>query len=269
MLRVVHHLHPIDSVRTGGQSGADEAGAKAAARLGIKTIVHAPGNFMYKDGSGKTISSEQRFKDRFLPLKSVDVPKSPEVQKQTLDQRREALATSATKDPVKRTEKCIMNEASSLRIEVTEDLLERIEADIKANGLVMAPEVTRMIAKDYLNMRNALSDYDHNKNLNQILPNGVAAGDSFLATQLNLSNRIIVDGETPVSNELQRLAKADNRIAEIKDTKDYTEFDSVALVASREKILESDVFESDQTKRAMEAGATIITPDVIGRGDLS
>lgn len=90
-----------------------------------------------------------------------------------------------------------MNETSSLRIEVTEDLLERIEADIKANGLVIAPEVTREIAKDYLNMRNALSDYDHNKNLNQILPNSISAGDSFLATQLNISNRIIVDGETP------------------------------------------------------------------------
>lgn len=55
----------LDSVRTGGQTGIDEAGAAAAAALGIPVTVHAPKGWTYRDGSNRDVSGEQSFKDRF------------------------------------------------------------------------------------------------------------------------------------------------------------------------------------------------------------
>lgn len=56
----------ISEIRSGGQTGIDEAGIIAAQRLGIPNEVHSPANFMFRDKSGKDISDEQAFKDRFL-----------------------------------------------------------------------------------------------------------------------------------------------------------------------------------------------------------
>jgi len=55
----------IESIRTGGQTGFDEAGAKAGQRLGIPTEILAPKRWKYRDASGTDISNEQAFKDRF------------------------------------------------------------------------------------------------------------------------------------------------------------------------------------------------------------
>lgn len=57
----------ISEIRSGGQTGIDEAGIIAAQRLGIPNEVHSTANFMFRDKSGKDISDdEQAFKDRFL-----------------------------------------------------------------------------------------------------------------------------------------------------------------------------------------------------------
>ena len=66
--RVVNHPalnNPIESIRSGGQSGVDEAGAKAGVLLGIKTGILAPMGWKYRNINGVDISGEQSFKARF------------------------------------------------------------------------------------------------------------------------------------------------------------------------------------------------------------
>lgn len=55
----------IAEVRTGGQTGVDEAGIIAAQRLGIPSEVHTTSDYRFRDKSGKDISNEQAFKARF------------------------------------------------------------------------------------------------------------------------------------------------------------------------------------------------------------
>jgi hypothetical protein len=55
----------IVSIRTGGQTGFDEAGAKAGIKLGIKTIVLAPLGWKFRDITGRDIMDENLFKLRF------------------------------------------------------------------------------------------------------------------------------------------------------------------------------------------------------------
>lgn len=55
----------IVSIRTGGQTGIDEAGAKAGIKLGVSTTILAPKNWKFRDVTGKDISNEQQFKQRF------------------------------------------------------------------------------------------------------------------------------------------------------------------------------------------------------------
>ena len=56
----------IENIRTGGQTGFDEAGAKAGMRLGIPTTILAPKGWTFRNIEGKDISNEQQFKDRFV-----------------------------------------------------------------------------------------------------------------------------------------------------------------------------------------------------------
>jgi hypothetical protein len=69
----------IESIRTGGQTGFDEAGAKAAIKLGIPTMILAPKGWTFRDITGKDISNEKQFKARFQesikstnPLSEID-----------------------------------------------------------------------------------------------------------------------------------------------------------------------------------------------------
>jgi predicted NAD-dependent protein-ADP-ribosyltransferase YbiA (DUF1768 family) len=55
----------ISSIRTGGQTGFDEAGAKAGIKLGIPVTVLAPKGWKFRDINGKDISNEKLFKERF------------------------------------------------------------------------------------------------------------------------------------------------------------------------------------------------------------
>lgn len=55
----------IESIRTGGQTGFDEAGAKAGMRLGIPTKVLAPKGWKFRNENGIDISDEGKFKERF------------------------------------------------------------------------------------------------------------------------------------------------------------------------------------------------------------
>ena len=53
------------SIRTGGQTGADEAGVKAGLALGLPTYILAPKGWKFRDITGKDISNEKLFKERF------------------------------------------------------------------------------------------------------------------------------------------------------------------------------------------------------------
>ena len=55
----------IQSIRTGGQTGFDEAGAKAGKKLGIPTMILAPKGWMFRNESGQDITDEKQFKERF------------------------------------------------------------------------------------------------------------------------------------------------------------------------------------------------------------
>lgn len=52
-------------IRSGGQSGVDEAGLKAAIKLGIPALCLAPRGWYFRDINGKDIADEELFKARF------------------------------------------------------------------------------------------------------------------------------------------------------------------------------------------------------------
>jgi len=55
----------ISEIRSGGQTGVDEAGIIAAQRLDIPSSVHAPKGWRFRGVDGIDISNEQQFKERF------------------------------------------------------------------------------------------------------------------------------------------------------------------------------------------------------------
>lgn len=58
----------IISIRSGGQSGFDEAGIKAAVKLGIPAIVLAPKGWKFRNIDSIDICNERKFKERFENL---------------------------------------------------------------------------------------------------------------------------------------------------------------------------------------------------------
>ena len=55
----------IISIRSGGQTGFDEAGTKAGIKLGLPTLTLAPKGWKFRDIDGRDISNETQFKERF------------------------------------------------------------------------------------------------------------------------------------------------------------------------------------------------------------
>jgi hypothetical protein len=55
----------VTLIRSGGQTGFDEAGIKAAVKLGIPALVHAPKNWLFRDIEGNDYTNEEVFKNRF------------------------------------------------------------------------------------------------------------------------------------------------------------------------------------------------------------
>ena len=56
----------LELVISRGQTGADEAGVKAANRLGMQTKITAPKGWAFRDRYGKDHYNEQEFKARFV-----------------------------------------------------------------------------------------------------------------------------------------------------------------------------------------------------------
>jgi hypothetical protein len=65
VVKFINEKIGISEVRSGGQTGIDEAGIIAAQRLGIKSSVNAPKGWVFRDASGTDIPNEREFKSRF------------------------------------------------------------------------------------------------------------------------------------------------------------------------------------------------------------
>jgi hypothetical protein len=62
----VNDHYPIQSIKSGGQTGADESGAKAGIKLNIPTTILAPKGWKFRNFNDKDISNENLFKNRFI-----------------------------------------------------------------------------------------------------------------------------------------------------------------------------------------------------------
>ena len=135
----------ISEIRSGGQTGIDEAGIIAAQRLGIPNEVHSTANFMFRDKSGKDISDEQAFKDRFLSSttsrqeerlsNAFDTPRVTSVEEQ---QKVDLLFDPATRrDRVALIARLFSNEVDSALQEMTDSLKRRIDnvSGVEKEGL--------------------------------------------------------------------------------------------------------------------------------------
>jgi hypothetical protein len=126
----------ISEIRSGGQTGIDEAGIIAAQRLGIPNEVHSTANFMFRDKSGKDISDEQAFKDRFLssttsrpeeerPSDAFNTPRVTTVEEQ---QKVDLLFDPRTRrDRVTLIARFFSNEVDNALQEMTDSLKRRID----------------------------------------------------------------------------------------------------------------------------------------------
>lgn len=125
----------ISEIRSGGQTGIDEAGIIAAQRLGIPNEVHSTANFMFRDKSGKDISDEQAFKDRFLSSttsrqeerlsNAFDTPRVTSVEEQ---QKVDLLFDPRTRrDRVTLITRFFSNEVDNALQEMTDSLKRRID----------------------------------------------------------------------------------------------------------------------------------------------
>jgi hypothetical protein len=65
MQLVTTHYPHIQLIRSGGQSGVDEAGLKAAILLGIPAFCLCPKGWPYLTREGATVRNEHLFKARF------------------------------------------------------------------------------------------------------------------------------------------------------------------------------------------------------------
>lgn len=119
----------LDHVRTGGQTGFDEAGAKAAQRLGIKTYILAPKGYKFRPINGKDISNEEAFKSRF----------NQPTQQQPSEQRE----SSQEEETVKGLDtKVTALKESFAKAGINVDIV--LDGDLKANAQVKYPNTVKV-----------------------------------------------------------------------------------------------------------------------------
>lgn len=62
----------IRSIQSGGQTGVDEAGIKAAIEMNIPAMVIAPKGWLFRNTKGKDMADEALFKERFNVRRTLD-----------------------------------------------------------------------------------------------------------------------------------------------------------------------------------------------------
>jgi len=55
----------IKEIRSGGQTGLDEAGVKAGIKHAIPVSIHAPKGYVFRNINNKDVKGEEKFKERF------------------------------------------------------------------------------------------------------------------------------------------------------------------------------------------------------------
>lgn len=122
----------ISEIRSGGQTGADEAGIIAAIRLGIKATVVAPKDFEYRDINHKNIKDKESFIARFT---------QEEVQQEEQEE-------SDTEEKATQTEKNIEQQIEDYGKDTLRPISAREELIIGRNAMKMAIYFANKIASD-------------------------------------------------------------------------------------------------------------------------
>lgn len=219
----------ISEIRSGGQTGIDEAGIIAAQRLGIPNEVHSTANFMFRDKSGKDISDEQAFKNRFLSSissrpeeeaikerlsSSFDTPRVTSVEEQ---QKVDLLFDPKTRrDRVTLIARLFSNEVDDALQEMTDSLKRRIN---DANG----------VEKEELQAE--LNSLDRFSAIKKYTPAGI------FKRVANIFNSYVQDTEEGrIQQELNKINAEENALVEAGEIDESERFsDEEKLEAAKKK----------------------------------
>ena len=159
----------ISEIRSGGQTGVDEAGIVAAQRLGIPSSVHAPKGFIFRNAEGKDISNKEAFVSRFNQTSQQAFP-GPETQKTAEEQvkpKQEQTETTSNQTLSKEAQKHI-NRCQVYKKQVEELSQSFKKSEIQTLSTSIANRVSSIISeleenpnliKDYFNLeRSELSE---------------------------------------------------------------------------------------------------------------
>lgn len=218
----------ISEIRSGGQTGIDEAGIIAAQRLGIPNEVHSTANFMFRDKSGKDISDEQAFKNRFLSSissrpeekttdalsSSFDTPRVTSVEEQ---QKVDLLFDPKTRrDRVTLIARFFSNEVDNALQEMTDSLKGRIDG---ASGV------------EREELQTELNSLDRFSVIKKYTPAGI------FKRVANIFNSYVQDTEEGrVQQELNKINAEENALVEAGEIDESERFsDEEKLEAAKKK----------------------------------
>ena len=122
----------ISEIRSGGQTGADEAGIIAAIRLGIKATVVAPKGFEYRDINRQNIKDKESFIARFTQEEA----------------QQEEQEEPDTEEKASQTEKSIEQQIEDYGKDTLRPISAREELIIGRNAMKMAIYFANKIASD-------------------------------------------------------------------------------------------------------------------------
>jgi hypothetical protein len=126
----------IVAIRTGGQTGFDEAGAKAGIKLGIPTTILAPKGWTFRDITGKDISNEQQFKARFAiqqasTQESISINMQPTIKESSILKKEGNDIIYANFRIINGDFNNVVNNSNNRPIKLGNKLIEKISQELK------------------------------------------------------------------------------------------------------------------------------------------
>ena len=140
----------IEEIRSGGQTGADEAGIIAAQRLGIPSIVHGTSDWKFRPSTGKDVMNEEQFRARFDIEEDavVDSP-YPTIGKEVLSINRDNPVAKLSREmnPIERQDRVVMiaKQFSNIVDNLVETTIEELNDAIAESSSV--EERTRLLQR--------------------------------------------------------------------------------------------------------------------------
>lgn len=143
-------------IRTGGETGADEAGAMAGRKLGIVTEVHGPADWIFRPQDGRDIKDETAYKERFArtldieesqtafePVSNVETP----VAQPTKEQQQQPVQNEAPASSEKRT---LSGEDAKnfIKLHIRNNLLKIVEGDASAGDKALIDAIAEAAYDD-------------------------------------------------------------------------------------------------------------------------